>query len=376
MKSKAIIPLAVGLAVGLFAIKYTMDTVKKAGGAPSETIPVVVAAMDVPALTEIKPEMLKVVKSPRTPLLPQDVISDPEKIRGRVALKSIPLGSPLLPSMLAVEGTQPGIVGRLGEGYRAVAVKIDESSGVAYLVRPNDWVDVLVVMDTTKHGRRETISRVILQNVQVGAVGQVLSDKQEAEGRGGGHAKSVTLLVKTEDVPKLHLAETKGRITLAMRGLDDQKLSKKGPEASESEVFGDPNAPAKPDSESDSSSTSMTGLFSAWMQAGAASSAASTQAKQLQSQLDNAVQPVTVTVVNNSASGKGKGDIEQVTFRDDKSMEVTDVTKGLRSGEPQIRRPQSAGIPSGRIVEPPSPAPDEEEREVEDSASGSSEVNE
>lgn len=372
MKSKAIIPLAVGLAVGLFAIKYTMDTVKKAGGAPSETIPVVMAAMDVPALMEIKPEMLKVVKTPRTPLLPPDVVTDPEKLRGRVALKSIPMGSPILPTMLAVEGTQPGIVGRLGEGYRAVAVKIDESSGVAYLVRPSDWVDVLVVMDTTKHGRRETISRVILQNVQVGAVGQVLSEKQEAEGRGGGHAKSVTLLVKTEDVPKLHLAETKGRITLAMRGIEDQRLAKTTAEASESEVFGDPNEPKK---DPESASTTMTGLFSAWMKAGAAS-AASTQSTAQAPQPDNTVQPVTVTVVNGSASTKGKSDIEKVTFRDDKSMDVMDVTKGLRGGEPQIRRPQPAGFPTGRQAEPDRPAPVEVEREDEDSASGSSEVTE
>ncbi|MBI4717136.1 MAG: Flp pilus assembly protein CpaB, partial [Planctomycetes bacterium] len=115
-------------------------------------------------------------------------------------------------------------------GYRAVSVKIDEVSGVAYQVKPGDWVDVIVVMDIESGSRgrkKQTIAEVILQHIQVAAIGQVTSGPA-----GGGAdakvkpAKSATLIVPEDDVPKLHLAGTRGKITLAMRGADEQVTDK------------------------------------------------------------------------------------------------------------------------------------------------------
>jgi Flp pilus assembly protein CpaB len=123
--------------------------------------------------------------------------------------------------MLAPPGTRPGLEVRIEEGYRAVSVKIDEVSGVAYNLKPGDWVDVITVMSVMRNGRKDTISNVFLQRVQVAGVGQWLDDP----GTKGAKARSVTLLVKDEDVPKLHLAQTKGKVTLAMRGREDERIS-------------------------------------------------------------------------------------------------------------------------------------------------------
>jgi len=118
------------------------------------------------------------------------------------------------------------MVGRIPPGYRAVSVKIEEVSGVAYQVQPGDWVDVIVVMDVDTGGgaKKETMAEVILQHVQVAAIGQ--GTGSEPEPAKGAHemkpAKSATLLVPEEEVPKLHLAGTRGKITLAMRGEDDK----------------------------------------------------------------------------------------------------------------------------------------------------------
>jgi Flp pilus assembly protein CpaB len=150
-----------------------------------------------------------------------------EDVVGRVTSKGIPEHTPILKSMLAEKGTAAGLIGRIPHGFRAVSVKIDEVTGVAFQLKPGDWVDVIVVMDvaTSQRGRKETIAEVLLQHVQVAAIGHTTSGHQNPSESKVKPAKSATILVTEEDVPKLHLAGTRGKITLAMRGADDETKS-------------------------------------------------------------------------------------------------------------------------------------------------------
>ncbi len=229
MRGRAIIPLVLGLCVGLVAVKFGVDAIKNARGAlPAQsTIEIACAKLDISAYEKITAEMVELVKTTDDTFVSvQDRITSLDDAVDRVTAKAIPMKAPVLLSMLAPEGTPPGMVGRIPAGYRAVSVRIDEVTGVAYQVRPGDFVDVIVVMDIETGSRRrtrETIAEVILQNIQVAAIGQ------ETGGSTGGPgkpkvkpAKSATLLVEEGDVPKLHLAATRGRITLAMRGDADK----------------------------------------------------------------------------------------------------------------------------------------------------------
>lgn len=224
MKAKTLLPLIIGIVFGFLAIKLSFDAIQRARGSakPLEMITVVVANTDIDATSELKHEMLLVKKTPVTPLVPPDAFKTIDELVGRVVSKGIPWGSPILPSMLSPKGTKPGLQVRIKEGYRAVAVKIDEVSGVAYNLRPGDYVDVIAVMSVQINGHKQTVSNVILQRVQVGGVGQWLDTPDEKVIK----AKSVTLLVKVEDVPRLHLAQSKGKLTLAMRGPNDERTSK------------------------------------------------------------------------------------------------------------------------------------------------------
>lgn len=232
MKSKAIIPLVLGLGVGLVAVKFLMDTVKKAKGSNTQQtlVTAVRAKMDIEAFQEITPDLVEQIETAASPLLPAgDRVAKLEDALGRVTAKAIPRQSPVLQSMLSPKGTPAGMFGRIPSGYRAVSVKIDEASAVAYQLKPGDWVDVVVVMDldTGNRGRKkQTIAEVILQHVQVGAVGQTTAGPTGSADAKVKPAKSVTLIVAEEDVPKLHLAGTRGKITLAMRGADDQVSNK------------------------------------------------------------------------------------------------------------------------------------------------------
>jgi pilus assembly protein CpaB len=219
MKSKAIIPLVIGLAVGLVAIKMGLDVVKKAQGANQggASVDIVVAARSIPLAAEITEQMVKTVKTPRE-LAPTGVFSTVSDVLGRVNRAEIPKGAPVTASVLAPPGTSPGMPSRIPEGFRAVSVKVDEDTQVSGFLQPGCRVDVAAVMTASVGGRRDMISKVILQNVEVAAVGQSLA----SEGSEANLTRSVTLLVLPRDVPKLHLAASKGKIRLALRSRIDE----------------------------------------------------------------------------------------------------------------------------------------------------------
>jgi len=230
MKRKAIIPLMLGLVIGLVAVKALMSAIRKAQASTqaTATMPTVVAKQDINAYEEIRQEMIEVIETSDTKLIPSiERLDSLEKVKGRVVGKSIPKGLPIFASMLTPEGTRPGMVGRIPTGFRAVSVKIDEVTGVSYQIKPGDWVDVTVVIDIETGSReKETMAEVILQRVQVVAIGQGATNEQEAaSGTKVKPAKSATLLVHEDDVPKLHLAGTRGKLTLALRGEDDEEIS-------------------------------------------------------------------------------------------------------------------------------------------------------
>ena len=229
MKGKAFIPLVLGLVVGLFAVKVVVDTVRKSqANQKVATATVVRAKTDIRAFTAILPDDVEEVQVADSGLAPKsERVEKKDDVVGRVTAKSIPMGVPVLQSMLSPPGTRPGIVGRIPPGFRAVAVEIDEATTAGYQIQPGDWVDVIVVMDVKSGTRRgkETIAEVLLQRVEVGAVGQGALNVQD--GNSGGKvkpAKTATLLVKEEDSPKLHLAATRGKITLSLRGKDEEAI--------------------------------------------------------------------------------------------------------------------------------------------------------
>lgn len=228
MKRKAIVPLVLGLIVGAFTIKLVLNAVQKAQASGKKTpiIMAVRARQDIRAREKITVDKVELIETPESVFAPAaERFETIESLLGRVTAKGIPEGTPILRAMLAPEGTAPGLRGIIPPGFRAVSVKIDEVTGVAYQLTPGDWVDVIVVMDvaTSYRGRKETIAEVILQHVQVVAIGKTITPQPTASGSQGKPAKSATILVREEDVPKLHLAGTRGKITLSMRGNDDFK---------------------------------------------------------------------------------------------------------------------------------------------------------
>lgn len=224
MRGRAIIPMVVGLGVGLVALKVFVNVLQKAKGATNtEMVSVVYAAANIEPTLEIKESMIE-VRQVAKDAFPETGFRDKSELLGRVTAWSIPKGTPIGAMQLAPKGTPPGMAVKIEDGYRAVAVKIDESAGVAGWIKPGSHVDVIALLaNPDRSSRNQNISKVILQNIQVLAVGQEI-------GKAGDTAatitNTVTLLLTPNDVPKLHLAETKGKLRLAMRNQRDSSLAK------------------------------------------------------------------------------------------------------------------------------------------------------
>jgi pilus assembly protein CpaB len=113
-------------------------------------------------------------------------------------------------------GQGVSIAALLPEGMRATSVRINDVSGVAGFVQPNDSVDVLITRSVA--GRDDQVTDVLLQNVRVLAIGQ---DAKGADGK-PQLAKTATLLVDQVGAQKLALAQQVGDISLVLRKPGEQ----------------------------------------------------------------------------------------------------------------------------------------------------------
>lgn len=209
MKPRTIIPLVIGLAIGIFAIKMGVDMVQKAKAAQGDVVNVVVSAKPIDVASQITENLLSTKSVPRV-LVPSDAFTDPKSIRGRVTAMSIVSGVPITSTMLAPPGAMVGLPSKIPPGMRAVSVSVTEESAVAGFLMPGNRVDVLAMVD-----REGTKTRLAVSDVEVGAVGQSMNEVDK-DGKTVRVTKSVTLFMTPEDVQLL--PSSRRGIRLALRG--------------------------------------------------------------------------------------------------------------------------------------------------------------
>jgi len=212
---------------GLALFVRYMDQIKKSlPAAAADTRPVVVAAMEVPIAMRLEQKHLRVIDWPRKHV-PPGAFAKAEELLGRTVRQSILKDEPFLASRLADDKLGQGMAALLDPGVRAMAVQVDSVVGVAGFVQPGDFVDVITTMspdeDTKKTLENEAakISKIILQNIRVLAVGEHLS----TQGREPVKVQVVTLAVTPEQSEKLALGTQYGKIQLTIRSRIDQALA-------------------------------------------------------------------------------------------------------------------------------------------------------
>jgi pilus assembly protein CpaB len=137
-----------------------------------------------------------------------------------VLAAAVAQGQMLAEAMLAPEGSLAGLEAAVPRGMRAVSIDINEVTGLAGLIGPGAFVDVVTTLRDDASG--ETVGRTILQNVKVSAVGQRIAPKTDPKGMVVNDvSKSATLIVTPEQAEALDVAATRAKLRLILRNSRD-----------------------------------------------------------------------------------------------------------------------------------------------------------
>ena len=154
---------------------------------------------------------------------PPDVITDREVLfppdgSHRFVQRALEVGEPLLPVKLTRPGEDAGITARLTRGKRAFTIDVNVTTGVAGFLRPTDRVDIY----WTGRTQAGEVTRLLETGVRVVAVDQ--SADQDRDER-AVIARSVTVEASPQQVANLALAQSTGRLSLALVGVADDEVA-------------------------------------------------------------------------------------------------------------------------------------------------------
>lgn len=141
---------------------------------------------------------------------------------GRVALRPIAIGEPILASKVSGEGGRATLASILPEDLRAVAVPVSAVTGVGGFVRAGDVVDVLLTRQIPGDGSSATdkMTTVVLENVLVLAIDQIADENQTEPAVG----QTATLQTDVVGAQKLALAREVGSLSLILRNVENQDM--------------------------------------------------------------------------------------------------------------------------------------------------------
>jgi pilus assembly protein CpaB len=221
MNLKSWISLSVALVLGLVAAVVARHVLLKAPPAVAviKTVPVVLLKVPVSPGQELTAEEVEVSLIPaKAP--PPDSFSTVAEVVGRVTTAQMVAGQPVLRSLLARKGSVGGLQSLVPAGMRAITLDINESAGVAGLLNPGCHVDV-VATSVDVGNMDKSISRTIVQDAPVLAVGQRLGGPRVEGQKDAPVSHTVTLLVWPRDAEALDLGTNAAHLRLALRGNGD-----------------------------------------------------------------------------------------------------------------------------------------------------------
>lgn len=243
-----IVGLLIAIVLGIGAFIVTMKFTQKPQEEQVKVVEVpVVQVQEVPQVdilvarstisvgTKVEAQHIDRQPWPSHLVLPDFIVSDGEKdtdITGMVTRGTFQAREPIIRTKLANPNDPSFLAAALEPGMRAVTISVDMLSSVGGFVFPGDRVDVLLnhqvetgyLKPTDERGReQESVVELLSANLKVIALDQQASIQ---DGQGPRVPSSITLEVNRQEAQKLKLAESLGRLTLALRSFDPEDPNK------------------------------------------------------------------------------------------------------------------------------------------------------
>jgi pilus assembly protein CpaB len=245
--------LFLGLVSAVLVVVYLSQAGSDSGGKVSNgaTTPIVVANQNIAPGTRITESMVTLRPISADAVL-TDAFREVDAVVGQVTRVPLVSGEQVIPSKVTATGPSitdvdnPPLAYVVPEGMRGVAIKVDSSIAASGLVRPGDYVDVVLTVKLEGSGTtegeasssrvRDQIAVTVIQNAQVLSIDQDValtsldsegSPSPDEEGADTNpDAATVTLAVSPANGEVLTVAEKcgenfGGRLALALRGFGD-----------------------------------------------------------------------------------------------------------------------------------------------------------
>jgi len=213
------------------AVIYYIDSYKKSID-NREYVQVAVAKNSIPNRTKITKEMVELVTRDKEYVHP-NALTDPKTIVGSITTIRIAQGDEILRDYIANQNDiSKGLSFVVPEGMRAISIPVNEVSGLHYMVRPGDLVDVIVTINLEKELEDDKTksflqSNYVIQKVFVLATNDNLGYDSgfKNENNSSSRKNTVTLAVYPEHALPLAIASDYGTIRLLLRNPADKGLT-------------------------------------------------------------------------------------------------------------------------------------------------------
>jgi pilus assembly protein CpaB len=138
--------------------------------------PVVIAKEDIKELDLIDSKNLAYKMVPENFILP-GYFEKIEELENTIATVPILKGEQITRPRVTYPGARGGLSREIAPGKRAIAIGVNDRTGVANLIKPGDRVDVFATFDFTGTGKREFIkTQLVLQDVLVLSTGRAITN--------------------------------------------------------------------------------------------------------------------------------------------------------------------------------------------------------
>ena len=245
--NRLVLIIGIVLAVAAFAGVIVLSNQRQAtvSTAPT-TLPTVYAKQDIPLGTVITQDMVE-TKELDVAVRPVDAYGDVGAVVGKTVRTDVKQGAQISPAMFSTgAGGGAEVAALLDPGLRAIAVTVDQSTGVGTLINVGDRVDLLIGFTADKipqvtvdptgainvvPGFNPTSTKLLLQNMQV--IGTLLppppaSTTSGSSGTTGASSSTLTgaselviLAVTAQQAEVIKFAQIDGSISLVLRSPKD-----------------------------------------------------------------------------------------------------------------------------------------------------------
>lgn len=205
-RSGGLVILIVSIIAGLLAALLSVSFLRGMAG----TTTVLVATQEIQPFTPLTPDKFVAQQMPRA-AVPADAITNPAQVSGRYARTLLLPGTPLRAGYLASSENKGSLATRLTEtgkpGTRAMAIAIDDATGVGGTLEPGNLVDIIAAVKVDRqNGPSTQFSKIIARGVPV-----LHRTFEENSNRG-----TVVVQVTPQQAEEIAYAQIAGKIYLAL----------------------------------------------------------------------------------------------------------------------------------------------------------------